>query len=189
MPAFLVPVDPGHCLIPLEKAIVLIGRQSDCDVSLTLSRKISRKHCCIAQVDNKFVVRDLGSTNGVFLNGTRIRKEATLSIGDDLMIGDVHFRVQNDPKASPKLKPAGDERQINRTVSADTPDAPIPVRSRHTVEGSIQIKRPAIAQDYEADETSLNRPVPQSRLRRIDDVIPLDDSEEAQDVMLASDSY
>jgi pSer/pThr/pTyr-binding forkhead associated (FHA) protein len=171
MPAFLVPVDPGHCLIPLEKAIVLIGRQSDCDVSLTLSRKISRKHCCIAQVDNRFVVRDLGSTNGVFLNGTRIRKEATLSLGDDLMIGDVHFRVQNEAKAIPKSKPVIDDRHISRTVT-DTPDAPIPVRGRHTVE-----------------ETSMNRPIPHARLKRIDDVIPLDDSEEAQDVMLASDSY
>ena len=188
MPAFLVPVDPGHCLIPLEKAIVLIGRQSDCDVSLTLSRKISRKHCCIAQVDNKYVVRDLGSTNGVFLNGTRIRKEAALSVGDDLMIGDVHFRVQNEAKAVTKPKPARDERQVNRTVT-DTPDAPIPVRSRHTVEASVQFKGPGVPQDYEADETSVNRQLPPSRIRRINDVIPLDDSEEAQDVMLASDSY
>ena len=189
MPAFLVPVDPGHCLIPLEKAIVLIGRQSDCDVSLTLSRKISRKHCCIAQVDNKFVVRDLGSTNGVFLNGTRIRKEATLSVGDDLMIGDVRFRVQNEAKAISKSKSVNDDRhQINRTV-ADTPDAPIPVRSRHTVEESIQPNRPGMPRDYDADETSMNRPIPHARLKRIDDVIPLDDSEEAQDVMLASDSY
>ena len=188
MPAFLVPVDPGHCLIPLEKAIVLIGRQSDCDVSLTLSRKISRKHCCIAQVDNRFVVRDLGSTNGVFLNGTRIRKEATLSLGDDLMIGDVHFRVQNEAKAIPKSKPVIDDRHISRTVT-DTPDAPIPVRGRHTVEESIPLKGLVNRQDFEADETSMNRPIPHARLKRIDDVIPLDDSEEAQDVMLASDSY
>ncbi len=188
MPAFLVPVDPGHCLIPLEKAIVLIGRQSDCDVSLTLSRKISRKHCCIAQVDNKYVVRDLGSTNGVFLNGTRIRKEATLSVGDDLMIGDVRFRVQTEPKVIPKLKSMNDDRQINRTVT-DTPDAPIPVRSRQTVEESLNLNRPGIPRDFEADETSMNRPIPHARLKRIDDVIPLDDSEEAQDVMLASDSY
>src|SRR5215813_13704121 len=101
MPAFLVPVDQGQCLIPLEKAIVLIGRQADCDVSLTLSRKISRKHCCIAQVNNSFIVRDLGSTNGVFLNGNRIQKEATLEMGDNLVIGDVHFRLQNEATPSP----------------------------------------------------------------------------------------
>jgi pSer/pThr/pTyr-binding forkhead associated (FHA) protein len=189
MPAFLVPVDPGHCLIPLEKAIVLIGRQSDCDVSLTLSRKISRKHCCIAQVDNRFVVRDLGSTNGVFLNGTRIKKEATLTVGDDLMIGDVRFRVQNEARVTPKSKPANDERRINATVMTDTPDAPIPVRSRQIVDASAHVNGPVGLQNYEADETSLNRQLPQQRLKRIDDVIPLDDSEEAHDVMLASDSY
>ena len=72
MPAFLVPVEPGLVVIPLEKAIVLIGRESDCDVSLTQSRKVSRKHCCLAQVNNKIMARDLGSTNGIFLNGTRI---------------------------------------------------------------------------------------------------------------------
>jgi pSer/pThr/pTyr-binding forkhead associated (FHA) protein len=194
MPAFLVPVDPGHCLIPLEKAIVLIGRQSDCDVALTLSRKISRKHCCIAQVDNKFVVRDLGSTNGVFLNGTRIKKEATLSIGDDLMIGDVHFRVQNEAKVISKPKSRVPDQPIGRTVS-ETPDAPIPVhapiavRSRATVADQI---RPDLGSahpaDYDSDETSVNRQLPHRR-NRVDDVIPLDDSEEAQDVMLASDSY
>ena len=55
MPAFLVPFDEGQCLIPLEKAVVLIGRQSDCDISLGHSRKVSRKHCCVAQVNNTVV--------------------------------------------------------------------------------------------------------------------------------------
>ena len=106
MSAFLVPLDPGLCLIPLEKAIVLIGRQADCDVSLTHSRKVSRKHCCIAQVNNSYVVRDLGSTNGVFVNGTRVRKETGLALGDELAIGDVRFRLQPDaaPNKSGKVQ-------------------------------------------------------------------------------------
>jgi len=100
MPAFLVPIDSGQCLIPLEKAIVMIGREADCDVSLTHSRKVSRKHCCIAQVNSSFVVRDLGSTNGVFLNGNRIKKEAAIEMGDDLTIGDVRFKLLNEAPAS-----------------------------------------------------------------------------------------
>ena len=112
MSAFLVPLDPGLCLIPLEKAIVLIGRQSDCDVSLTHSRKISRKHCCIAQVNSSYVIRDLGSTNGVFVNGARVRKEAGLTLGDELAIGDVRFRLQTEasPAKSTKIK-VDDPRQ------------------------------------------------------------------------------
>jgi pSer/pThr/pTyr-binding forkhead associated (FHA) protein len=137
MPAFLVPVDSGQCLIPLEKAIVLIGRQSDCDVSLTHSRKISRKHCCVAQVNNRFVIRDLGSTNGIFLNGIRVHKEAQISVGDELVIGDVRFRMQNEAPAVSKSKPAqnGGQPPIPAEAAAEVPPIPppIPVRRRPSV--------------------------------------------------------
>ena len=98
MPAFLVPVDPGQCLIPLEKAIVLIGRQADCDVSLSHSRKISRRHCCIAQVNNKFVIRDLGSTNGVRVNGRGAPSGQAQQIGagDHVTLGTVDARFEVD---------------------------------------------------------------------------------------------
>jgi hypothetical protein len=106
MPVFLVPVNPGLCVIPLEKAIVLIGRQSDCDVSLTQSRKVSRRHCCLAQVNNKIIARDLGSTNGIYLNGERVKKECRVRLGDELMIGDLRFRLQADPNPQRQERPA-----------------------------------------------------------------------------------
>jgi pSer/pThr/pTyr-binding forkhead associated (FHA) protein len=116
MAAYLVPIDAGLCVIPLEKAILLIGRQADCDVSLTASRKISRKHCCIAIVDDSVVVRDLGSTNGVAINGSRIDREAPLRLGDELTIGDVRFRLQREvtPTArsqAPVVQAAAPERR------------------------------------------------------------------------------
>jgi predicted component of type VI protein secretion system len=101
MAAFLVPLEAGACVIPLEKAILLIGRQADCDVSLTTSRKISRKHCCIAIVNETVVVRDLGSTNGVSINGDKVTREGRLRMGDELSIGDVRFRLQREPTPSP----------------------------------------------------------------------------------------
>jgi pSer/pThr/pTyr-binding forkhead associated (FHA) protein len=126
MPTFLVPVDSGQCLIPLEKAIVMIGRQADCDVSLTHSRKISRRHCCIAQVNDKFVVRDLGSTNGVYLNGYRVQKEAEIGLGDDLIIGDVHFKLLNEIPASSNPNLPRANNAAGRTVqgSANPPQRP-----------------------------------------------------------------
>lgn len=104
MAAFLVPVDPGLCVIPLEKAIVLIGRQADCDVSLTQSRKVSRRHCCLAQVNNQIIARDLGSTNGIYLNGERVKRQCRLKLGDEFMIGDLRFRLQSDPKSQPVVQ-------------------------------------------------------------------------------------
>ena len=198
MPAFLVPVDPGHCLIPLEKAIVLIGRQSDCDISLTLSRKISRKHCCVAQVNNKYVVRDLGSTNGVYLNGARIKKEATLSIGDDLMIGDVHFRMQTEAKlAGTKANPAEERRRVTQTIEEGLDPSALH-RGQATVTAPPSLDIPiALVEgqpNFDVEETSLNRQM-SVRKRRVDDVIPLNDviplekDEEKEKLMLASDSF
>ena len=198
MPAFLVPVDSGQCLIPLEKAILLIGRQSDCDVALTQSRKISRKHCCIAQVNNKFVVRDLGSTNGVYLNGARIKKEATISIGDDLVIGDIRFRMQNEAQLLPKNGTVKIPVSPLKTVDESTemsPGAPASLfRHRPSFAAPPSMDMPvSIREDgFEVDEANLNR----RELRRkkpMDDVIPLSEEElreEEEDVMpLASDRF
>ncbi|MBS0206382.1 MAG: FHA domain-containing protein [Planctomycetes bacterium] len=145
MSAFLVPLDPGLCLIPLEKAIVLIGRQADCDVSLTHSRKVSRKHCCIAQVNNSYVIRDLGSTNGVFVNGARVRKETGLALGDELAIGDVRFRLQSEatsPKNAKDVRPVVPRSTSLAPPSTDMPVAIPEVGQEFVVEASIAQMRP-----------------------------------------------
>ncbi len=196
MPVFLVPVDSGQCLISLEKAIVLIGRQSDCDVSLTHSRKISRKHCCIAQVNNKFVVRDLGSTNGIFLNGARIEKEATITIGDDLIIGDVHFRVQNEAPVVLKSKPVKNviAKSIEEPPTARPISPPVPVRNRPTISAPPSLDIPIalpegdLDLDFDVEATSIKRStVP--RKNRVDDVVPLNEDDQEGAMKLASDSF
>src|SRR5437763_16712972 len=93
MPPQLVALTDGPN-IPLDKPIVLIGRHQECDIQIP-SRKISRRHCCVAQVANYLVVRDLGSTNGVRINGTRA-VEGQLNPGDELTIGNLSYRVQWD---------------------------------------------------------------------------------------------
>jgi pSer/pThr/pTyr-binding forkhead associated (FHA) protein len=89
----LTPLVGGEQIV-LDKAILLFGRAPDCDVVLTGSQKVSRKHCCVAQIQNYFVVRDLGSMNGVRVNGARIKRESKLKAGDQLAIGDIDFRLE-----------------------------------------------------------------------------------------------
>jgi pSer/pThr/pTyr-binding forkhead associated (FHA) protein len=48
----------------------------------------------VAQVNSRIIVRDLGSTNGSFVNGSRVRQEARLRLGDELTIGDVRYRLE-----------------------------------------------------------------------------------------------
>src|SRR5262245_63880481 len=107
MPAQLLALTDGPSLI-LDKPVLLIGRHGECDIQLN-SRKISRRHCCIAQVNDFLVVRDLGSTNGIRINGTRVL-EGRLKPGDELTIGSHRYRVSwEEVPASPPLtgRPGG----------------------------------------------------------------------------------
>lgn len=123
MAAYLVPLDAAGSVIPLEKAILLVGRQADCDVSITTSRKISRRHCALAVVNNTVMIRDLGSTNGVTVNGTRIDKEVQLAWGDEVTIGDVRFRFQKDAKPAVPQAPRANALPTGApTLNASEPD-------------------------------------------------------------------
>ncbi|NQV24877.1 MAG: FHA domain-containing protein [Rhodopirellula sp.] len=92
MPVRLVPVLSGKT-IKLDKPVLLIGRNPDCDVILKQSRKVSRTHCLIACVENTILVRDLGSTNGVWLNSHRVERESRIRVGDELAVADVRYNV------------------------------------------------------------------------------------------------
>ena len=101
MSLYLMPVNEGR-RVPLKKTVVFIGRHPDCDVVLNKSMKISRRHCCLALVNNQLFVRDLGSMNGIQVNGVRVQCEQHLRLGDELIIGDVPFIVKS--KATDELE-------------------------------------------------------------------------------------
>jgi predicted component of type VI protein secretion system len=93
MPARLVSQTDEPSIL-IDKPVLLIGRHPECDVQID-SRKISRRHCCIAQVADYLVVRDLASTNGIRINGVRVL-EGRLKENDELMIGALRYRVSWD---------------------------------------------------------------------------------------------
>jgi pSer/pThr/pTyr-binding forkhead associated (FHA) protein len=103
MPAQLVALTEGPSIL-LDKPILLIGRHPECDIQIE-SRKISRRHCCVAQVNDYLTVRDLGSTNGIAINGVRVL-EGRLAAGDELTIGNYRYRVTFESQAQPGPAPA-----------------------------------------------------------------------------------
>lgn len=94
MVASLVPTEGGNPIV-LDKPIILIGRNQDCDIALQNSSKVSRRHCCIVQCGERYLVRDLGSMNGVRVNSTRVI-EAELKAGDEVAVADVDFTFRVD---------------------------------------------------------------------------------------------
>jgi hypothetical protein len=90
MPPQLVALSEGPNIL-LDKPVILIGRHQECDIQIP-SRRISRRHCCIAQVNDHLVVRDLCSTNGIRINGIRVI-EGALKLGDELTIANFRYQV------------------------------------------------------------------------------------------------
>lgn len=70
---------------------MLIGRSSDCDISLSAAH-LSRRHAQLSVVDGLLYVKDLDSANGTFLNGKQIL-EARVRRGDELRFDTLSFGV------------------------------------------------------------------------------------------------
>lgn len=77
---------------PLGAAKTILGRRQDCHLRIP-TRDVSRRHCEVSYDDQEVTVRDLGSSNGTFVNGKRVA-ETTLQPGDRLSVGPVTFVVQ-----------------------------------------------------------------------------------------------
>ena len=88
----LIPADKGSSPpIPVHRPVLLIGRHPECDFRIDLA-KISRRHCCVALAYDRIFVRDLGSHNGVRVNG-RVVEEALLQAGDEVAIGPLIYKL------------------------------------------------------------------------------------------------
>ena len=80
----------------LTGAITRIGRFTDNDIVLDDS-DVSRHHAVITDTGTGFVMTDLRSTNGVEVQGQRIRGSAALADGDRICIGGHHFTFEIRP--------------------------------------------------------------------------------------------
>ena len=95
----LVPLSQGAApVIALQRPVVLIGRHVDCDARIE-SAKVSRRHCTIAMAYDRVILRDLGSRNGVRVNG-RIVEEVRLQPGDEVAIGPILYRFEGQGAAA-----------------------------------------------------------------------------------------
>ena len=90
MRAQLMPLDGGPP-VEVAKEMMLIGRQEECDLRLD-HKSVSKIHCVIVKTDGLLLLRDLGSTNGTRVNGTRVRRAALLP-NDKLSVANFHYRV------------------------------------------------------------------------------------------------
>lgn len=87
-----ITLSAGTLSYEVTKRVVLIGRSRQCDLTLEDSN-ISRRHAELRQRGNEYLVVDLDSTNGVEVNGKKV-KTKTLQNGDVLTLGTTRVRFE-----------------------------------------------------------------------------------------------
>ncbi len=118
-------IDGSRHEFPLRKSRVVIGRTVSCDLRVPLS-SVSRQHCEIRIDNDELVLRDLGSSNGTFVNQARVQ-EATLQAGDEITIGPVVFTMTIDGKPE-DIKPV---RSLVQQDQASSDATALPTRDQH----------------------------------------------------------
>jgi hypothetical protein len=79
-----------------------IGREG-CDIVLSDS-EVSRRHAMVRREGDVFVIEDLGSTNGTFVNGERITAPRRLTEGDEVRFGDTVWSLRG-PAGATRIAP------------------------------------------------------------------------------------
>lgn len=116
-------VDGKEYQIPA--AGVVFGREAGSDV-VVAQPEVSRRHASIAPGENGYVLQDL-STNGVWVNGTRVQGSQVLARADVVRVGSEEFRFYADVAPAPKPTPASVPAALRQ--SPPTPVVSTPVQS------------------------------------------------------------
>ena len=109
-------LEPGK-IFDLEGEEWVLGRSPDCDVVLDAAA-VSRRHLIVRNDNGPFSVKDLGSRNGTYINGSRVQETAPLRNRDQMLICDILFEFQGEEP------PGGDgPEESPKTLSGADPDA------------------------------------------------------------------
>src|SRR5262245_58934550 len=103
---------------PLVGECTILGRQYDSNICLT-GKAISRQHAQILHRDSQYLLEDLDSSNGTFVNGIRLkpRVPVPLADSDNLQIGPYVFALRHTPDAPSTVEPT---MVVREKISAAT---------------------------------------------------------------------
>jgi serine phosphatase RsbU (regulator of sigma subunit) len=105
---------------PLQESPVSIGRASDCTIPIK-DRYLSRRHAEIIIQSGAWFVKDLGSANGTYLNGSRVERDSPLKTGDRIRLGDTEIVfVSNEHNTDKMLAVA--EAPVSATIAISLHD-------------------------------------------------------------------
>jgi len=137
----LVPQGGGEA-IPLVREHLVLGRRESCDVCLKFPN-ISGRHCELTLKNGAWIITDLGSTNGIKVNGERITNKKLLHSGDVLTIGKRNYVLHYEEVVSQSIN------ELMEDMEEDVMSIPLLERAGLQKPGS---KTPLFKLDEEDEE-------------------------------------
>jgi len=144
----------------VNKPVLTIGRSSQSDIQL-LAKSVSRNHAHILQEGDKFLLEDLGSSNGTKLNGVRINR-AYLNDGDIIVIGEIkatYFEKEPPPVAAENVLTVKrlpiDENKVEKLLDKNELGLIFPTE-RDVIDASFDVARRFIEKAVSDQEATLN---------------------------------
>lgn len=125
-------------VFPLEDEEIIIGRGEENGIVLNIA-EVSRTHAVLTKAEEGYMIKDLGSTNGTFVDKKRIGGKYLLKPGDTIMLGDaiyLTYQADADPEetvvsARPDFDEVPDETAVTpRPPAKEKPVATAPKRKK-----------------------------------------------------------
>jgi DNA-binding CsgD family transcriptional regulator len=183
MAGYLEAWKPGPELVPLGGDKVTVGKDPENDLVIAADGTVSRLHAVFERIGTGWVLRDLGSRNGTFVNGERLYSERVLRPGDEIRLGQTRLVYRAEEAGPP----------VTMTEAAQPPPA-LTAREREVLlalcapllEGSL-FTEPASVRDVAATLVVTEAAVRQ-HLLRLYEKFGVPDTGERRRVLLANDA-
>ena len=117
---------------PLQGEQVSIGRASECTIPIK-DRYLSRKHAEIIAGQGAWVLKDLGSANGTYLNGARVERDIQLKPGDRIRLGDTEIVFETREHSTDRFLAVAD--------TAERPSIAIPIGEIERADADSDVAR------------------------------------------------
>jgi pSer/pThr/pTyr-binding forkhead associated (FHA) protein len=185
----IIEDDEGRkTVVPLVRDEITIGRQDGNTIRLT-ERNVSRRHARLIKENGHVLIEDLGSYNGVRINGEKIAGPTRIKEGDLVEIGDYDLGIQGKFEAStggaaagstrPPTIPPGGLKAPAGSRPATLPPQPSPVAS---ASGAASVERPALEKPPPPVTTANATAGGATAIIRVSDVMKAPPQVEARDL-------
>src|SRR3954469_9863692 len=118
--------------LKLGDGVTTVGRHDDCQLRIK-SSQVSRRHCELFEKKGLLLVKDLGSSNGTYVNGKKVDGQLVLEPGDELTVGPVCLRVEKigapavATTADPTAKPSPGDTAVSEAIPVGGSDEDIEI--------------------------------------------------------------